>query len=205
MSVAIWLGSAPFRDFLKKKGSKRRLTHDLLNPTHFDQPQYQYVYGVPVREELTRPLNHFVNQTLYCSQTTAETETETVEYIGEIMSQPPSIAARSIMHTKVNCSLISATRRTTCFFIRGFGELPQTCGTGEQSRTCSGMFQVSNVFFCTSPNFLEIADTADSRIRHWESRTLRSIAPTPGYSLEAARSPEWQAERSTQSKPSVWS
>ena len=26
MSVAIWLGSAPFRDFLKKKGSKRRLT-----------------------------------------------------------------------------------------------------------------------------------------------------------------------------------
>ena len=40
MSVAIWLGSAPFRDFLKKKGSKRRLTHDLLNPTHFDQPQY---------------------------------------------------------------------------------------------------------------------------------------------------------------------
>ena len=121
-----------------------------------------------------------MNQTLYCSQTTAETETETVEYIGEITSQPPSIAARSIMHTKVNCSLISATRRTTCFFIRGFGELPQTCGTGEQSRTCSGMFQVSNVFFALpriSPKLLTrqtLEYVIGSHVRSDRSRPLRA-------------------------------
>ena len=40
MSVAIWLGSSPFRAFLKKKWGKRRLTHDLLDPTHLNQPQY---------------------------------------------------------------------------------------------------------------------------------------------------------------------
>ena len=61
-----------------------------------------------------------MNQTLYCSQTTVETETDTVEYIGEITSQPPSIAARSIMHTKVNCSLMSVTRRATCLCYTSF-------------------------------------------------------------------------------------
>ena len=149
-----------------------------------------------MREELIRPLNHFVNQTLYCSQTTAETETETVEYIGEITSQPPSIAARSIMHTKVNCSLISASRRTTCLFKWGFGELLQTCGTGEQSRTCSGMFQISNVFL----HFPEFPRN------YWHGRlsnTSYGVTYAPvdrahsGLLTRVAWSPEWQADRST--------
>ena len=143
----------------------------LLN---FDPPQYQYVCSVPAREELIRPLNNFVNQTLYCSQTIVETETDTVMYIGEITSQPPSIAARSIMHMKVNCSLMNVIRRTTCLFYMSFWRTAADLWDSKLSMLLKVLEIIKTHLHFDFPEFLNNGGLARTFLGHTRTRRLTS-------------------------------